>query len=44
MLIQVFDPMSLGVVAPPGDLGVDIAVAEGQPFGNHLNYGGPTSG
>src|SRR5438477_5472253 len=44
MLIQVFDPTSLGILAPPGDLGVDIAVAEGQPFGNHLNYGGPYLG
>ncbi|MGZ8571256.1 MAG: aminomethyl-transferring glycine dehydrogenase subunit GcvPA [Actinomycetota bacterium] len=42
--IEIFDPMSLGVVAPPGELGVDIAVAEGQPFGNHLNYGGPYLG
>jgi glycine cleavage system P protein (glycine dehydrogenase) subunit 1 len=42
--IQVFDPMSLGVLAPPGDLGADIAVAEGQPLGNHLNYGGPYLG
>jgi glycine dehydrogenase subunit 1 len=43
-LIQVFDPLSLGVLAPPGDLGVDIAVAEGQVLGNHLNYGGPYLG
>src|SRR5438094_3312437 len=27
MLIQVFDPTSLGILAPPGDLGVDIPVA-----------------
>ena len=44
MLIQVFDPTSLGILAPPGDLGADIAVAEGQPFGNRLNYGGPYLG
>ncbi len=43
-LIQVFDPVSLGVLAPPGDLGVDIAVAEGQPLGNALNFGGPNLG
>jgi glycine dehydrogenase subunit 1 len=42
--IQVFDPMSLGVLAPPGDLRADIAVAEGQPLGNHLNFGGPYLG
>lgn len=42
--IQVFDPLSLGVLAPPGELGADIAVAEGQALGNHLNYGGPYLG
>ena len=42
--IQVFDPLSLGVLAPPGELGADIAVAEGQPLGNHLSYGGPYLG
>jgi glycine dehydrogenase subunit 1 len=42
--IQIFDPLSLGVLAPPGELGADIAVAEGQPLGNHLNYGGPYLG
>ena len=42
--IQIFDPMSLGVVASPGELGADIAVAEGQPLGNFLNYGGPYLG
>jgi glycine dehydrogenase subunit 1 len=42
--IQVFDPMALGVLAPPGELGADIAIAEGQPLGNHLAYGGPYLG
>ncbi len=42
--IQVFDPLSLGVLAPPGELGADIAVGEGQCLGNHLNYGGPYLG
>ena len=42
--IQVFDPLSLGMLAPPGELGADIAVAEGQSLGNHLNYGGPYLG
>ncbi len=42
--IQIFDPLSVGVLAPPGELGADIAVAEGQPLGNHLNYGGPYLG
>jgi glycine dehydrogenase subunit 1 len=42
--IQVFDPLSLGVLAPPGDLRADIAVAEGHVLGNHLNFGGPYLG
>jgi glycine dehydrogenase subunit 1 len=42
--IEVFDPLSLGVLAPPGELGVSIAVAEGQPLGNHLSFGGPYLG
>jgi glycine dehydrogenase subunit 1 len=42
--VQVFDPLSLGVLAPPGELGADIAVAEGQGLGNHLAYGGPYLG
>jgi glycine cleavage system P protein (glycine dehydrogenase) subunit 1 len=42
--IQIFDPLSLGVLAPPGELGADIAVAEGQALGNHMNFGGPYLG
>jgi glycine dehydrogenase subunit 1 len=42
--IQIFDPLSLGVLAPPGELGADVAVAEGQALGNHMNFGGPYLG
>jgi len=42
--IEVFDPLSLGVLAAPGECRADIAVAEGQVLGNHLNLGGPYLG
>src|SRR4051794_36533645 len=38
------DPMTLGILRPPGDYGVDIAVGEGQPLGNRLDFGGPSFG
>ena len=31
----------LGVLRPPGECGVDIALGEGQPLGGRLDYGGP---
>jgi glycine dehydrogenase subunit 1 len=43
LVVQV-DPMTLAVLRPPGDFGVDIAVGEGQPLGNRLDYGGPSFG
>jgi glycine dehydrogenase subunit 1 len=42
--IVVYDPLSLGILAPPGECGADIAVAEGQSLGLSLNYGGPYLG
>jgi glycine dehydrogenase subunit 1 len=38
------DALTLGVLRPPGDFDVDIAVGEGQPVGNRLDYGGPSFG
>ncbi len=44
LLIAVCDPISLGVFEAPGNQGADIAVGEGQPLGNPMNYGGPLLG
>ncbi|MEO1524937.1 MAG: aminomethyl-transferring glycine dehydrogenase subunit GcvPA [Planctomycetota bacterium] len=44
LVIQSFDPISVGLLKRPGDLGADIAVAEGQCLGNPLQYGGPYLG
>jgi glycine dehydrogenase subunit 1 len=38
------DPLSLGVLAPPGDLGVGLAVGTVQTLGVHLNAGGGAGG
>jgi glycine dehydrogenase subunit 1 len=44
LLVVACDPITLSVLKPPGECGADIAVGEGQPLGNRLDFGGPSFG
>lgn len=44
LLIVGVNPISLGILAPPGNLGADIVCGDGQPFGVHMNCGGGLTG
>ena len=44
VVVSQVDPITLGILAPPGECGVDVAVGEGQSLGNRLDFGGPSFG
>src|SRR5258705_5100640 len=44
LLVVAADPVNLGLLSPPGALGADIVVGEGQGLGVPMSFGGPNLG
>ncbi len=44
LLIALSDPIGLGMLRPPGEMGADLVAGEGQGLGNYMSFGGPHFG
>ncbi|MDK2372019.1 MAG: aminomethyl-transferring glycine dehydrogenase subunit GcvPA [Candidatus Korarchaeota archaeon] len=44
LLVVGTDPLLAGIVKPPGELGADVVIGEGQHLGGYMSYGGPSLG
>ncbi|MFT9849381.1 aminomethyl-transferring glycine dehydrogenase subunit GcvPA [Aneurinibacillus sp. REN35] len=44
LLVVSANPLSLGILTPPGAFGADVVVGDAQPFGIPMAFGGPHCG